>query len=105
MKKEILSKYPKMIIQWIIERGLIPIENFQSEAPLRIRGIGTKKEAIVMVANYTYRNKSEGDVETEITFKDARKGQNVIDLETGEVLGKFSRKNKSFPISINLNHA
>jgi len=95
----------KSVEDVIMDGKLIPVEKFKSKVPLRIRGVGTEKEAVVMVANYTYdprsyANTSEGDVETEITFADARSGQKVIDLETGEVLGTFSRRNRSFPLSI-----
>lgn len=83
-----------------MEGRLIPIEDIKSKAPLRIRGVGTEKAAVVMFANYTKGNKSKSDVKTQITFQDARPGQNVIDLETGELLGTFSGETKSFPISI-----
>ena len=90
----------KTVEDVIMDGSLIPIEKFKSEEPLRIRGIGTGKEAVIMVANYTRKNKSKGDVNTRITFSDARPGQNVIDLETGEILGKFTAKEKSFLINI-----
>lgn len=90
----------KTVEDVIMEGKLIPLESFESEVSLRIRGVGTDKEAVVMVANYREGNQSDCDVETEITFKSAVNGQNVIDLETGEVLGKLSTRNRSFPINI-----